>query len=175
METLVNYPASITEKEEGINKALHLLLSEYKNNPILVTSAIKKGNLNELQPQAETISSMFRDIQYVINLEHDKQKIIIDYNTYIICKVFSVTLEELRSKNKQKNLPAARQLLCYYLDKEHIPHSVIYQHLNYANHTSVLHSVRKVNGLLDVHDRRIICFCNRITHEIQINAYLNTK
>ena len=78
----------------------------------------------------------------------DKAKII----KKIILKTFSISEEQIKSKNRHQKIVLARQFYCYFLRNHTILSSIAIGESIKRDHATVLHSVSKIENTLNYKD-----------------------
>lgn len=83
-------------------------------------------------------------------IRNSNKEISIDYIQKIVSQYFGLTIEEMNSKTRKRNIVQARQLAMYFA-KEHTKASLttIGLHCGNKDHATVLHSCRTVKNLVE--------------------------
>lgn len=70
-----------------------------------------------------------------------------------VCQEYGITTRAVRAKNRHRDIVEARQIICLILNKEvGIAKNKISKILNYADHTTVLHSLQAIQNKIDTED-----------------------
>jgi chromosomal replication initiator protein len=94
--------------------------------------------------------------QVLLHIDEPKRKddnLVLENILKITAKQFSVSINELKSKKRQKDISTARQI-AFYLMKKHTASSLqtIGQYVGDRNHSTVIHAIMKVESKLKDND-----------------------
>jgi|SRR5688572_17317584 chromosomal replication initiator protein len=73
-----------------------------------------------------------------------------------VCGHYKLTLSVLRHGGNKANIVEARQVMMYLLREEGMHYKPIAEIFGKHEHTTVLHSVRKVRNLISINDEKIL-------------------
>jgi len=141
-------------KKKAIDKDIYL-----PDDVVNMIASCIKNNIRELEGSLIKLgaySSIFKvDIdlqtakeQLKIDDEEQKKTITIETVTGVVAKFYQLTVPDLRSKNRSKEVTIARHIsmyLCYYMAKCTL--TEIGNYYGKRDHTSVIHAVNKIKGL----------------------------
>ena len=115
---------SIRELEGNLNKVM--AFSQFRRNPVTI-DFVKK----------------------ILLIHEEKNTVTVDDIQKLVSSEFAITKSELKSKSRQKNILAARQLAMYLVQK-HTKKTLKEVGSCFGNrdHTTVLNSIRKINSKL---------------------------
>ncbi|MFP4089010.1 MAG: chromosomal replication initiator protein DnaA, partial [Cyclobacteriaceae bacterium] len=111
----------------------------------ILVSLIAHASLNRRDVDLELTKEILKNIVHSSDPE-----VGVDQIQKSTAKQFNVTLEDLKSKTRKKEVVIARQV-AMYLSKEYTKHSlkVIGYHFGGRDHATVIHAVRCVQEMLD--------------------------
>jgi chromosomal replication initiator protein len=97
------------------------------------------------------------------------KEISIDYIKNIVCDYFQITVDEINSRTRKREIVQARQLAMYF-SKKHTKFSLANIGMQCGNkdHATVLHAYRTVSDLLDT-DKQFKVYVEDIEKKIKVN------
>jgi len=102
-------------------------------------------------------------------VRNSAKEISIDYIKNIVCDYFQITVDEINSRTRKREIVQARQLAMYF-SKKHTKFSLanIGMHCGNKDHATVLHAYRTVTDLLDT-DKQFKVYVEEIEKKIKVN------
>lgn len=111
----------------------------------VVISLIARASLTKREIDLEMTKQVMRDIVTEIDSEVN-----IDYIQKTVCDYYNISLDDLKSKSRKKEIVIARQV-AMFLSKGYTNHSLksIGYHFGGRDHSTVIHSVQSVDDMID--------------------------
>lgn len=111
----------------------------------ILVSLIAHASLNEKNVDLELTKHILKNI-----VQNSEPELNVDQIQKSTSKQFNITLEELKSKTRKKEVVTARQV-AMYLSKEYTKHSlkVIGYHFGGRDHATVIHAVKCVQEMIE--------------------------
>ncbi|MDF9797598.1 chromosomal replication initiator protein [Catalinimonas alkaloidigena] len=111
----------------------------------ILVSLIAHASLNERNIDLELTKQILKNI-----IQNSEPELNVDQIQKTTSKQFNITLEDLKSKTRKKEVVVARQV-AMYLSKEYTKHSlkVIGYHFGGRDHATVIHAVKCVQEMID--------------------------
>jgi chromosomal replication initiator protein len=111
----------------------------------ILVSLIAHASLNRRDVDLELTKDILKNI-----IQSTNPEVSVDQIQKVTAKQFNVTLEDLKSKTRKKEVVTARQV-AMYLSKEYTKNSlkVIGYHFGGRDHATVIHAVRCVQDMID--------------------------
>jgi chromosomal replication initiator protein len=102
-------------------------------------------------------------------VRNSAKEISIDYIKNIVCDYFQITVDEINSRTRKREIVQARQLAMYF-SKKHTKFSLANIGMQCGNkdHATVLHAYRTVTDLLDT-DKQFKVYVEDIEKKIKVN------
>jgi chromosomal replication initiation ATPase DnaA len=122
----------------------------------------------------ERIEQCRADIQTIIGKPCTLHLVVVNdvdsvaYLEQIICEIFSITSEEIRSKSRKERIKDARHFFCYYLKTTLGLGPVAIGRIVNKDHTSAIHSCRTIENLLSIHDTQTMRYNKILIEKLQI-------
>jgi chromosomal replication initiator protein len=128
-------------------------------NSVLAQSILNKRTIT-LELAREMIDKFVRN---------SAKEISIDYIKNIVCDYFQISVDEINSKTRKREIVQARQLAMFF-SKKHTKFSLANIGLQCGNkdHATVLHAYRTVSDLLDT-DKQFKVYVEDIEKKIKVN------
>ncbi len=148
MPDLETKMAILNYKAEGLKFRLSSEVSRY-------IASISKRSIRELEGNLNKVMafSQFRHkpvtidfVKKVLSIHEEKNTVTVDRIQKAVSDAFKITKSELKSKSRQKNILAARQL-AMYLAQKYTKKTLkdLGSHFGNRDHTTVLNSIRKIH------------------------------
>ena len=111
----------------------------------VLISLIAHASLNKRDIDLELAKQVLKNIMHEIDTE-----VSIDYLQKVVTEHYNVSLENLKSKTRKKEIVIARQV-AMYLAKQYTNHSLksIGHYCGGRDHSTVIHALQTVNDMLD--------------------------
>lgn len=111
---------------------------------ILAQASLNKKEI-DLELAKQTLKNIVKDIESEVGIDYI-QKTVSDY--------FNVSLEDLKSKTRKKDIVIARQVAMYF-SKDYTDHSLksIGYHFGGRDHSTVIHALQSVSDLVDTDNK----------------------
>lgn len=90
----------------------------------------------------------------------------------IVCEVTGISPEQAKLKSRRTEFKVTRQLLCFYA-RAHTSmcYRLIGEKVNLTDHATVMHSIKRIKGLIETDDADISRYAKEINIRIaQLNA-----
>ena len=171
----------------NVDTRIEILKSKIKNNgdidiPNEVIEYVAysiSANIRELEGMLNSIlaQSILNKRTITLDLARDMtdkfvrssaKEISIDYIKNIVCDYFSITVDEINSKTRKREIVQARQLAMYF-SKKHTKASLANIGMQCGNkdHATVLHAYRTVTDLLDT-DKQFKIYVEELEKKIKV-------
>jgi hypothetical protein len=93
-----------------------------------------------------------------------------------VSRSYNLTVNELKSRSRKGTIPEAKHMVTYivrFVNPE-VTEAYLAKELGHKNHTSCIHSIKYISGLLQV-DNQMKLTVNRIVHKIKNTKEKSTK
>ena len=102
-------------------------------------------------------------------VKNTAREVSIDYIQKVVSDYFDLSIEQLKSKTRKREVVQARQIAMYF-SKQMTKSSLatIGMHCGGKDHATVLHACRTVNNLVDT-DKRFKAYVEEIEKKINLN------
>jgi len=102
-------------------------------------------------------------------VKNSAKEISIDYIKNVVCDYFQITVDEINSRTRKREIVQARQLAMYF-SKKHTKFSLANIGIQCGNkdHATVLHAYRTVTDLLDT-DKQFKVYVEELEKKIKVN------
>ncbi|MCX6256473.1 MAG: chromosomal replication initiator protein DnaA [Bacteroidia bacterium] len=130
-------------------EVIHYIASHITNNirelEGALVSVLAQSTLNRKDITLELTRELISKL-----IKNTKKEISIDYIQKIVCDFFNLSLEQLQSKTRKREIVQARQIAMYF-SKNYTKSSLatIGTQIGVKDHATVLHACRTVNNLLE--------------------------
>ena len=128
-------------------------------------SLIAQSSLNKKSITLELAKQMIDKF-----VKNTAREVSIDYIKKVVCDYFDLSIEQMKSKTRKREVVQARQIAMFFskqLTKSSL--ATIGMHCGGKDHATVLHACRTVNNLMDT-DKRFRAYVDEIEKKINLNS-----
>lgn len=132
--------------EDVIEYLAHSITSNVRELEGALISLIAQASLNKKEISVELAKSVVdRYVKKIVN------EVSIDMIQKAVCRYFELSMEQLKSKTRKRNIVQARQI-AMYLSKQYTKKSLAYigSQNGGRDHATVLHACKTVKNLMDI-------------------------
>lgn len=128
-------------------------------------SLIAQSSLNKKSITLELAKQMIDKF-----VKNTAREVSIDYIQKVVCDYFDLSIEQMKSKTRKREVVQARQIAMFFskqLTKSSL--ATIGMHCGGKDHATVLHACRTVNNLMET-DKRFKAYVEEIEKKINLNS-----
>ncbi len=172
LETRINileykmYQDGIQLNSEIIEYLAHNIDSNIRELEGALISLLAQASLNRKDIDLELAKKMIKNF-----VKNASREISIEYIQKLVSDYYSLTVDQLKSKTRKREIVQARQISMYFAKQlTKAPLKKIGMHFGGRDHSTVIHACQTVNDLIDT-DKKFRGDVEEISKRIKINTY----
>ena len=159
------YADGITLPQDVVEYVAHNIDTNIRELEGALISLLAQASLNKKEIDLELAKQMMKN--FVKNVSRE---ISIDYIQKLVCDYFSVSVEQVKSKTRKREIVQARQISMYFakdLTKASLKNIGMY--FGGRDHSTVIHACQTVNDLIET-DKKFRFDVEELSKRIKINT-----
>jgi len=159
------YGDGITLSNDVVEYVAHNIDSNIRELEGALVSLLAQASLNRKEVDIELAKQMMKN--FVKNVSRE---ISIDYIQKLVCDFYSISVEQVKSKTRKREIVQARQISMFFakdLTKSSLKN--IGMHFGGRDHSTVIHACQTVNDLIET-DKKFRGDVEEISKRIKINT-----
>lgn len=159
------YQDGITLNREVVEYIAHSIDTNIRELEGALISLLAQASLNRKEIDLEMAKQILKNF-----VKHSSKEISIDFIQKLVCDYFGISVEQVKSKVRKREIVQARQISMYFakdLTKSSL--KVIGTHFGGRDHSTVIHACQTVNDLMET-DKKFKQDMEEISKRIKINT-----
>lgn len=160
------YQDGIKLSNEVVEYVAHNIDSNIRELEGALISLLAQASLNRKEIDLELAKKMMKNF-----VRNASREISIEYIQKLVSDYYTLTVDQLKSKTRKREIVQARQISMYFakqLTKASLKN--IGMHFGGRDHSTVIHACQTVNDLMDT-DKKFRSDVDELTKRIKINTY----
>jgi chromosomal replication initiator protein len=129
-------------------------------------SLLAQSSLNRKEIDLDLAKQMLKNL-----IKNANREISIDYIQKLVCEYFTISVEDVKSKTRKREIVQARQIAMFFakdLTKASLKN--IGSHFGNRDHSTVIHACQTVNDLIET-DKKFRYDVDELSKRIKINTF----
>lgn len=159
------YTDGITLNRDVVEYVAHSIDTNIRELEGALISLLAQASLNRKEIDLELSKQILKN--FVKNVS---KEISIEYIQKLVCDYFGITIDQVKSKTRKREIVQARQISMYFakdLTKSSL--KTIGMHFGGRDHSTVIHACQTVNDLIET-DKKFKADVEELTKRIKINT-----
>ncbi|MCB9245751.1 MAG: chromosomal replication initiator protein DnaA [Flavobacteriales bacterium] len=160
------YQDGIKLNDEVVEYLAHNIDSNIRELEGALISLLAQASLNRKEIDLELAKKMIKNF-----VKNASREISIEYIQKLVSDYYSLSVDQLKSKTRKREIVQARQISMYFAKQlTKAPLKKIGMHFGGRDHSTVIHACQTVNDLIDT-DKKFRSDVEEISKRIKINTY----
>ncbi|MBC7425420.1 MAG: chromosomal replication initiator protein DnaA [Bacteroidia bacterium] len=160
------YESGITLHRDVVEYMAHNIDTNVRELEGALISLLAQSSLNRKEIDLDLAKQMMKNF-----VKNATREISIEYIQKLVCDYYNVSVENVKSKTRKREIVQARQIAMYFakdLTKASLKN--IGTHFGNRDHSTVIHACQTVNDLMDT-DKKFRHDVDELNKRIRINTY----
>ncbi len=160
------YADGITMPREVVEYVAHNIDTNVRELEGALISLLAQSSLNRKEIDLDLAKQMLKNL-----IKNANREISIDYIQKLVCEYFNISVDDVKSKTRKREIVQARQIAMYFakdLTKASLKN--IGSHFGNRDHSTVIHACQTVNDLIET-DKKFRYDVDELAKRIKINTF----
>lgn len=160
------YADGITMPRDVVEYVAHNIDTNVRELEGALISLLAQSSLNRKEIDLDLAKQMLKNL-----IKNANREISIDYIQKLVCEYFTISIEDVKSKTRKREIVQARQIAMFFakdLTKASLKN--IGSHFGNRDHSTVIHACQTVNDLIET-DKKFRYDVDELSKRIKINTF----